>query len=318
MGKININNTFYDIYNNPKLLECRDYLFAYARHGRYFKTEDMKISEIVSVKPTWNPNDLVYGANRLLEMTNEKFFFSVYSDSEIKQDQDKEKVKLFYFRSHTPSKKFAIICSGGAYQGVCGFAEGFSCAAKLNELGYHAFVLCYRVNLDGLMPKPLDDLAAAHKFITNNFDVNKDEYIILGSSAGANMAALFGTYKFGYKYYNLPKPKLILVEYPFISFSIPKSLFRDGLENTMFSKNQDIHTYDLENAMDYDYPTTYACICKDDPDVNPENVKLYDRLLTKYNIKHICFIGEEGGHGYGLGTYSDCKDWIVKALELIK
>lgn len=314
---ISENTKFYDIYDMPNFSQCRDYFFANARHSRYFKTKNMLISEINKVKPHWDPDDIVYGLNRLLQISNSNFFYDVYSKDNLDKFGEKKDVKLFYFPSSVKSKKFAIVCSGGAYVGTCNVVEGFPISAKLNELGYNAFVLCYTVNQQALMPKPLDDIYTSYNFITNNFNVNKNDYILVGSSAGANLVTIFGTSKFGYKKYNLPKPKLILCEYPFVSFSLKPCLFRSGIEDIMFGKNANINLYDIENNIDFDYPTTYAVACKDDEDVNPENIILLDKQLTQNKIKHKCLLAENGGHGFGLGSKTDCNGWIEKGLTLI-
>ena len=56
---------------------------------------------------------------------------------------------------------FAVICPGGGYSMVCSFVEGKPFAQALNERGYHAFVVYYRVKRKALYPAPHDDLERA-------------------------------------------------------------------------------------------------------------------------------------------------------------
>lgn len=60
---------------------------------------------------------------------------------------------------------FAVICPGGGYGMVCSFIEGVPYAKKLNEMGYSAFVVHYRIKKKAKFPAPLDDLARAVKDI---------------------------------------------------------------------------------------------------------------------------------------------------------
>jgi hypothetical protein len=57
-----------------------------------------------------------------------------------------------------------VVCAGGGYMGVCSAVEGYPVAARFNDLGYDVFLLTYRVSEKKIMPKPVDDLAAALKF----------------------------------------------------------------------------------------------------------------------------------------------------------
>ena len=56
---------------------------------------------------------------------------------------------------------FAVICPGGGYSMVCSAGEGRPFAEELNKLGYHAFVVYYRVKDKARYPNPQEDLKRA-------------------------------------------------------------------------------------------------------------------------------------------------------------
>ena len=56
---------------------------------------------------------------------------------------------------------FAVICPGGGYGMVCSAGEGSPFAKELNKLGYHAFVVYYRVKRKARYPQPQEDLKRA-------------------------------------------------------------------------------------------------------------------------------------------------------------
>ncbi len=56
---------------------------------------------------------------------------------------------------------FAVIVPGGAYRMVCSYVEGLPFAKALNEKGYHAIVVYYRVKKKAQYPAPQQDLDRA-------------------------------------------------------------------------------------------------------------------------------------------------------------
>lgn len=79
----------------------------------------------------------------------------------------------------------AVICPGGGYSLVCSFMEGLPYAKKLNEMGYSAFVVHYRVKKKAKFPAPQDDLARAIKDILGRagaLNLDTEGYSVWGSS----------------------------------------------------------------------------------------------------------------------------------------
>lgn len=93
-----------------------------------------------------------------------------------------------------------IICPGGAYL-YTSKREGECVALKFNTKGYHAFVLdysTYEVAPNNCKhPQQLLELAASVKMIRENaniWGIDKDKIVIVGFSAGGNLAANYGNY----------------------------------------------------------------------------------------------------------------------------
>lgn len=169
------------------------------------------------------------------------------------------------------------------------------------------------------MPKPLEDLAAGVGFIRRNsekFGVEPDNYIVCGFSAGGNLCALWGTEKYGYKAYDLPKPKALFPIYP----AINSSLYRDddlhkGFLTTMFGKEYERikEEYDVDTWVNKDYPPAYIVNCEDDDMIDYRHSVYLKEALEKNNIPVKHELGKKGGHGFGDGRATDVAGWMERA-----
>ena len=82
-----------------------------------------------------------------------------------------------------------LVIPGGGYGMVCEYTEGHHIAMAFNQLGYHAFVLDYRV-APNRYPAPQQDAIRAVKFIRGNADkwnVIPDKISSCGFSAGGHL-----------------------------------------------------------------------------------------------------------------------------------
>ena len=174
-------------------------------------------------------NNIGYGQTRLEELNNQGWnvTYSLYDDSETVETPAKATVKLYYFPNPQKQRsKFVIVCPGGAYAACALNEEGYPSAAQLNELGYTAFVLEYRTGENGGDFAAVEDLATAVQYVidrADEFNVETDNYAVLGYSAGVNLVGLFGTEKNGYKQYGVAKPSVLFMGYPWCNLNI-KSL----------------------------------------------------------------------------------------------
>lgn len=290
---------------------------------------EMTFREIHDIFPTWDMDSMILGMEYLSKAAEKKnILYDVYSETECMRDPEKRDVKVFFLpAAEQPSDKPFIICaSGGAYMCVCSVAESFPTAVRFNQLGYHVFVLNYRVKNGNhsLFPKPVDDMAAAVKYITENKDIfglTNTDYIVNGFSAGANATVIYGTEKMGYAKYGLPKPKALFPVYPVISTSaeyIQDSDARAWLQGIMFGENfsEDFaETFNVPENMTSGYPPCYIVHAKDDMTVHPDNSKKLHQMLTERKIPVRLELAEFGDHGWGNGNGSGAAGWPDRAIH---
>ena len=174
------------------------------------------------------------------------------------------------------------------------------------------------------MPKPLDDLAAAYKFVVSRkeeFGLATEEYGVCGFSAGSNLTNLWGTKERGYAHYNLPKPLVLFPIYTYISVSDENKERNREFWNIMCGKDagpEEMEKYKVSKMLDQDYPPCYIVHCKDDSTVPYENsVYLYEQL-KKYGVKVQLKLGEKGEHGFGDGRGTDVEGWPEAAIQFLE
>jgi len=212
---------------------------------------------------------------------------------------------------------FAVICPGGGYGMVCSFIEGFPYAKKLNELGYSAFVVYYRVKMKARFPAPQDDLAHAVKDIlarSEEWNLNTEGYSVWGSSAGGHLTASFGTESMGYLKYGLPKPGALILTYPVVTMGEKTHI--GSRENLLGYAPDDqlIELTSIEKQITRSYPPTFLWCGDADKTVDPDNSRMLEAALRENGIP--CLFREYLGvdHGVGLGEGLSCEGWIDEAV----
>lgn len=292
--------------------------------GQKKDEEGKTFAELNAMFPTWNPDSMIEGVKRLEKIgtMDGEHIYSVYSEDEIKKENTLQNVKVIHFPGEC-DKPYVIVCAGGAYMSVCSLTEAFPVAARFNELGYTAFVLNYRTSSGkgAVIPKPLEDVAAAVKYINKNlskFNLTSNRYAIAGFSAGGNLVNTWGLQSCGYGKYQVEKPEVIFSCYTVSSL---KSLLNTDGEmflNIMFGENYEkklIDQYDVLSNITKDYPPCYINACEDDDTVSVEqSVKLHEKL-TECGVLNKIWIGQHGGHGYGDGRGTDVEGWIDEAVK---
>ena len=212
----------------------------------------------------------------------------------------------------------AIICPGGGYRRVCNFIEGYPFAKKLNKMGYHAFVVYYRVRNLAAYPNPQDDLARAVREIhakAKEWNLDMRGYSVWGSSAGGHLAASFGTESMGYLKYGLPKPGALILSYPVVTMT---SRTHEGSRNYLIGPHparEYVELTSVETQVTDKYPATFLWWGDQDGTVDPYNSKILKAALHKNNIPCYCreYMGVD--HGVGLGKGLPCEGWFEDAVQ---
>ncbi len=266
--------------------------------------------------------------------TKDDFILPLYTEEEIQKDQRLAEVRLLNFAFH-PGAPVCIVCPGGGYNREWVLVEGYPMAQALSDSGINAFILIYRAGYYGLFPHPLDDLAKAVLWLTQNqerLSIDMNSYSVMGASAGGHLCAMWGTEKAGSRHYDLPSPAALLLMYPAANLSLFYNEWeiqekagreKEAGESAVFLKRiggesftrQDIERYSLDCLIDDHYPPTFIVHAEDDPVVPVENSHLTESLLRSRGIPVQVHFADKAGHSFGLGSGTDAEGWIKKAIE---
>lgn len=297
----------------------KNYIYA-----SYSKGIFRPIINNISIKKLATPGgaeSMVSGLKRLVEIAKQgEYFYPLYSAEEIAENKEKKDVNLIHFPvKEGQNKPFVIVCAGGGYGSVASLGEGYPVATRLNELRYTAFCLTYQVGGSRLLPKPIDDLARAVKFLLDNrakFGLSK-EYIVCGFSAGGNLTSLWGTDNVGYSKYDLPKPKALFPVYPLITYKWKDNWVIKACLSIMFGRNPSddtLHQYSPAEHVTAGYPPCYIVNSLDDATVNPENAIILKDALDAAGVPCVLEQGEHGNHGFGVGKATSVEGWLDRAI----
>jgi len=293
---------------------------------------ELTLEELQQKHPTWDHGDMIYGLERLqaISRTGGQVVYPVYTDEEVKKDPHLAQVQLI----HLPADQkrtdyYAILLAGGAYGAVCTMVESLPVAARLNELGVTCFCLNYRTAvqesfMSGLMPKPLDDLAAAWRFIKAHqeaFGVIAENYIVGGFSAGGHTAALWGTEHLGFRKYGLPVPMMLPLGYPLITLqNLNPGPVTDHIKRGLFGAgytDEDVRRYAVDLHVDAAYPKVYLVQSLDDDTVPAKDSDDFGTALQSAGIPFRMERPASGGHGFGLGSATPANGWVERAMAFL-
>ncbi|MCF0131920.1 MAG: alpha/beta hydrolase [Pseudobutyrivibrio sp.] len=260
----------------------------------------------------------------------------VYTMDEMASNKKLSEVRLTFFPCDNPiDHRFVIVLPGGGYAHCCTTTEGYPVAAKINELGHHAFILEYRTRFNCSPYAPMEDLAKAIVYIKNHqdlFDVTLEDYAICGFSAGGNLAGIFGGRERGYEFYDVPKPKTIILGYPWTNLnhwhdhpywniwmammgvwlSVRCFIYMFGF----FSKKDVRDSLCVQNYIDEDYPDTFMMAGGLDTLVPASrHADVMEAALTEHNVNHIYRKYFRLPHGIGVASKTSAEKWLDEAVE---
>lgn len=292
----------------------------------------------------WNNKLSVYGyetvgfektLHRMKELAEDgkKHVYYIYSNEERMANWDKKNVCLLHFPSPAENKPYVLIIPGGGLNRQWGLIEGQAIAAKINELGYSAFVLFYRTKQEPVMDKALEDMYEAIRYIekrAKDFRVMEHRYILGGFSAGAILAQEVGTQNLGWRHQNVPKPEMVFLGYTACLFkewykkweSINDSNPEKEGHATFLRKMggpkftiKSLEKYQIPDYIDESYPPVYLVCNRDDQIVGAESTLCLERCFAELKVPHITRIGESGGHSFGLGNGLEVDGWLEEAVR---
>ncbi|MEI8340213.1 MAG: alpha/beta hydrolase [Verrucomicrobiota bacterium] len=200
-----------------------------------------------------------------------------------------------------------IICPGGAY-GLLGMdKEGTEIASWLNSIGITGVILKYRVpnNMDGAF----QDIQRGIRLVRNNaakWNVAPNHVGVMGFSAGGHLSARLSTNSDQATYPKIDgsdeqniRPDFAILVYPAYLSQVPGKLAGNLPVNAKTPPTFMVHTEDDNSFV--------------------SGTKLYQAALQAANVPNDFFLCTEGGHGYGLRSKGEVRDWPKKCREwLIK
>jgi acetyl esterase/lipase len=284
-------------------------------------------------------NDVRGGRARMKELHDRGRFVQmpVYSMEDMASDKHKRDVRLMFFPADNPrDKRFILILPGGGYAHVCTKKEGFPVAAALNKLGINAFILEYRTGRDCEPFGPMQDIGEALSLIRDNtekFNVEIDGYGLMGFSAGGNAVGIFSSHSHGYTDYDLPKPKTLMLGYPWTCVNDwlhhPYWNIWIGLLGVWLSNRGSYYMFglrhirrgrqmlDVKNYIQEDYPITFMYSGGWDVLVPASrHADVFDSALTEKGVEHKYEKYFGVPHGIGLGRRTKAQGWLAEAIEM--
>lgn len=246
--------------------------------------------------------------------------------------------------AYKASMPAVILCPGGAYL-YTSKREAWPVASQFLAEGYQVFVLHYSTEASKLMyeegldyeqakneagfyvlkqkdsvsayPQNLLELALALSHIQKNasqYQVDPQQMITLGFSAGAHLVALYGSYwhreEFWHKHlgehFKAVKPLAQIVSYGYMNnedFNIPKE--QKDLEKilTIAMSGEEVVTEDFMrlsapmHMVSQYVPPTFIWHTREDALIPVTQALDYAKALQKHNVLWELHIYEKGGHG---------------------
>ncbi|MDP4624663.1 MAG: alpha/beta hydrolase [Akkermansiaceae bacterium] len=228
---------------------------------------------------------------------------------------------------HTPAAEKSngaavVIFPGGGYSVLAMEHEGHAYAKWLNERGFTAIVVKYRVGagLGYQYPVPFLDARRAIRTLRHRADelgIKPDCIGVMGSSAGGHLASLCAT-RFSDKLDAettdeidsvSARPDFAILCYPVINMD--SKIAHGGSRNNLTGKNAPpelLEKLSTEKAVTKDTPPTFLLTTSDDS-VNCRNSLFFAAACKEHKVPVTLHMFEKGGHGYGLEGKGALAGW---------
>lgn len=307
---VNANTKLGELYKDTEL----EFLAPILYYSWIKNSPHLADATIMDMYPeVWDNDETIKDLNLIYDMYKEGSFIPYFIN------QQKPNVCLMHLKQKKTTK-FAIVIAGGGYSSVATAVEALPVGMHLYEKkGMNVFLLNYSIYPDSKLMSPMDDLACAINYIQNHLkelNVVMDDYMVIGFSAGGHLVASWGTNNHGYRNYKLPKPGLIGLAYPVITFTTNT---HGGTKTCSIGENpsqQLIDEYSCEKHVDKEYPKTYLWACERDNTVPFESNSLaFSHVLEQNNIPFMFKTINDTAHGWGLGNSKPIKGWVDELFD---
>jgi len=218
------------------------------------------------------------------------------------------------FKSEKPNGGAVLIIPGGGYRSISVQGEGYAAAKWLNDRGYAAFVLTYRLPAEGWgdgAKVAVEDAQRALRLIRANaasYGIDKNRVGVLGFSAGGHLAGLVAT-RFGETFYEpidkadtfSARPDWVALIYPVISLEPPftkTSTHRQMVgRGTVATEAQ----WSVQTGVNTRMPPVFLVHAADDPIANVAHSEIMDAACKRAKVPVDFVRLPTGGHGFAMG-----------------
>ena len=320
-GTITPETTMGEIRSDPDIVASGVFTYSKFRDIPELQTYYYNKQTLQEFVGTQNAVQVAAGLNLVAENVEagRQVTYKLYSAEEVAADASKEIVELYYFPAKTPNAKYALVLSGNISTRTAELKECISTAYELHEKGYAVFALRYRVFQNASDNAPLDDIGRAVQFITEHakvFDVQTENYAMIGYSSGGHLLGLFAGKELGYRNYNVPRPGALLLAYPINNFNEVRPLYKLVMDPTVSETRY--YQYTISGSVDADYPPVYFWYGKNDNTLKllgySKQGPALEKALTANGVPHQGNVYQNAAHGIGLGYGTDAEGWLDEAV----
>jgi acetyl esterase/lipase len=225
-----------------------------------------------------------------------------------------------------------VICPGGGYAMLAFGYEGTNEAQYFAAKGVAAFVLKYRLPVNGYRhPVPMLDVQRAIRLVRSRaveWNINAAKVAIMGFSAGGHLAATADThFDAGNPQATDPvdkqscRPDFAVLVYAVISMK--DGITHQGSKQLLLGPNPDpalVENLSNETQVTSKTPPTLLVHAEDDGAVPIENSRLMLAALQKAGVPSALQEYPHGGHGFGYGNVPDLSPpgWLDKAYAWLQ
>jgi acetyl esterase/lipase len=221
-----------------------------------------------------------------------------------------------------------VICPGGGYAGLAMDHEGFHEANWFKAHGIAAFVLQYRLPVDGYRhPVPMHDGQRAIRWVRSHaaeFNIDSQKIGIMGFSAGGHEASTVATH-FDAGNPSAPDPIDRLSSRPdfavlvYAVISMKDGVTHGGSKANLLGPNPDpalVANLSNETQVTAQTPPTILFHAVDDNVVPIQNSRDFLAALSQAGVPGELHEYSKGGHGFGWGATPDNspKGWFDVTL----
>lgn len=212
------------------------------------------------------------------------------------------------FKPENPNGAAVLIAAGGGYRWIGMGREAWPVARWLNQRGFTAYVLSYRLPGEGWHDGNLVALQDAQRAIRMVRAMEKQVHL-LGFSAGGHLFGMaaarpgFAAYAPQDQLDNIvPAVDSVGLIYPVITLEAPYTHTNTHLELVGHHASAAAEAgWSVQNYVTRQYPPLFMAQAEDDRTSNPHNTLIMKEACRRAGVPVELVSISQGGHGFGLG-----------------